>query len=248
MHQVNISIDDVSPHPLSSVRVLDRCYELIDIFPDIKFTLFVPLAYWRQSGNTRTNVPLEIHQFPEFCKTIRNLSSKNFEIGYHGLWHGVPPNNNNDEFRDLNYDTARKKLNNMLYIQKLAGLDDKFSPIFRPPAWKMSPEAFKACHDVGIRIFAVSPKEVPQQTYAGADKNYDCVYYNCNPPFDPLRMYPRTEIVYHACEWDRNYLSAEKTKELIEFLKAHDSGYVPTVFSFMEPMIKWEQATNSRRS
>ena len=44
---VNISIDDVSPHPRSSIKVLDRCHELISDYPDIKFTLFVPISYWR---------------------------------------------------------------------------------------------------------------------------------------------------------------------------------------------------------
>ena len=29
MYKVNISIDDVSPHPLSSINVLERCYEII---------------------------------------------------------------------------------------------------------------------------------------------------------------------------------------------------------------------------
>ena len=45
MYKVNISIDDVSPHPLSSVKVLERCYEIIKVFPDVKFSLFVPIAY-----------------------------------------------------------------------------------------------------------------------------------------------------------------------------------------------------------
>ena len=29
----------------------------------------------------------------------------------------------------------------------------------------------------------------------------------------------------------------EKTKELIEFLMEHDSGFVPTLFSFMKEMV-----------
>ena len=37
MFNVNISIDDVSPHPLSSTKVLERCYEMIEEFEDIKF-------------------------------------------------------------------------------------------------------------------------------------------------------------------------------------------------------------------
>lgn len=34
MAQINISIDDVSPHPLSSTKVLDQCYRLIESFLD----------------------------------------------------------------------------------------------------------------------------------------------------------------------------------------------------------------------
>ena len=29
-NNVNISIDDVSPHPRSSIRVVDRCFEILD--------------------------------------------------------------------------------------------------------------------------------------------------------------------------------------------------------------------------
>ena len=35
-YKVNVSIDDVSPHPKSSIKVLDRCYELIEEFKDGK--------------------------------------------------------------------------------------------------------------------------------------------------------------------------------------------------------------------
>jgi hypothetical protein len=42
MYKVNISIDDISPHPQSSTKVLDRCFELINVFPEIKFSLFIP--------------------------------------------------------------------------------------------------------------------------------------------------------------------------------------------------------------
>ena len=93
----------------------------------------------------------------------------------------------------------------------------------------------KACNDNGIDIFAISPKEGPKSVYNGADDSYKCVYYNCNPPFDPLVMHPKTEVVYHACEWDRNYLSVEKAKELIEFLKKYDDE--PLEFCFMEDLL-----------
>ena len=41
--KVNISIDDVSPHPMSSVKVIERCREIIKKFPEAKFSLFVPM-------------------------------------------------------------------------------------------------------------------------------------------------------------------------------------------------------------
>ena len=78
--KVNISIDDVSPHPLSSIKVLDRCFELIKIFPDIRFSLFIPIAYWRTTKQEiATEKPLIISEFHNFCNTIKNLPDNNFE-------------------------------------------------------------------------------------------------------------------------------------------------------------------------
>ena len=58
-YNLNISIDDVSPHPLSSTKVLEQCYYLIEKFEDIKFTLFIPLAYWRtMRADIATEQPL----------------------------------------------------------------------------------------------------------------------------------------------------------------------------------------------
>ena len=45
--RVNISIDDVCPHPASSIEVVDRCFEILKEIPEAKFTLFVPMAYYR---------------------------------------------------------------------------------------------------------------------------------------------------------------------------------------------------------
>jgi hypothetical protein len=35
-------------------------------------------------------------------------------------------------------------------------------------------------------------------------------------------MQEKTEIVYHACEWDKNYLSRDLTGDLITFLKSNN--------------------------
>ena len=70
-HKINISIDDVSPHSESSVKVLEQCHDLIKEFPEIKFTLFVPIAYWRTMGPTATKTPLRIDEHPEFCEVLK---------------------------------------------------------------------------------------------------------------------------------------------------------------------------------
>lgn len=221
--KINISIDDVSPHPMSSVKVLDRCHELIDKFPSIKFTLFVPMAYWRTvRPEVATKYPLRIDAFAEFCKTLQSLNPDNFELCYHGLFHGVPGKTDNDEFLYVNKQQAVEKFNLMFKIANQAKCNIK--PIFRPPAWRMSPDAFDAAKECGIRTLALSPKEYAKQTYAGAENNFPkVVYYNCNPPFDELAHHENVEIVYHACEWDKNYLSADLTNQLSEWLTKQDN-------------------------
>ena len=105
-----------------------------------------------------------------------------------------------------------------------AGLFDIFKPIFRPPAWKMSKDAISASIVNNIKILALSSKF----EYEGDFEHI--VYATCNPPFAPLELSEKTEIVYHACEWDKNYLDKEKTQSLIEFFKAN---YDKINFCFM---------------
>ena len=191
MYKVNISIDDVSPHPQSSIKVLDRCYELIDIFSSIKFTLFIPLSYWRTMGDTASEKPYHIQDYPKFIESLQKLSSDNFELCYHGLFHGIPYSSNNDEFRNLNYMDALNKFNEMFKITKECNLD--FKPYFRPPAWRMSADSIKAAKETGIKLLALSPKENIKSYYGDALKDFKkIVNYNVNPPFDPLALYPNT--------------------------------------------------------
>ena len=195
-YKVNVSIDDVSPHPKSSIKVLDRCYELIEEFKDIKFTLFVPMAYWRTIDHkglgTNTNECLDIQKYPEFCNFLAKLPEENFELGYHGYYHGIPRVSNNDEFQKLNYLDAIKKFSIMYETVNKTCLAKKIKPIFRPPAWRMSQEAIKAALDCGIEILALSPKDYAQQTY-GDLPPCDIVYYNVNPPFDELKLFDKTD-------------------------------------------------------
>jgi len=235
---VNISIDDVSPHPKSSTRVLERCHELIAIFPDIKFTLFVPTAYWRTvKREAVTSKPLQIDLFPEFCNEIRSLNKDNFEVCYHGHYHGIPGKSDNDELRNLSYDEMIVLITEMRSIVKKADLSSVFKEIIRPPAWRMSPESIVASKAAGIELLALSSDVYPDGSldYKGEDKKFkNTVYYNVCPPFKPLSLFEKTEIVYHACEWDKNYLSKEMTKDLAEFLKNNRANYR---FSFISGLI-----------
>ena len=41
---------------------------------------------------------------------------------------------------------------------------------------------------------------------------------NSAPPIKDLMLFEKSEIVYHACEWDRNYFSEAARKSLEEVL------------------------------
>lgn len=235
MYKVNISIDDVTPHPHSSIKVLDRCFELIDIFPNIKFTLFVPIAYYRTVPHPPQSIckdPMYIDLFPDFCNTLLNLSDDNFELGYHGLYHGIPGKTNNDEFLNLSYSETYEKFKEMFGVCESAGLIDKMKPIFRPPAWKISPESIRALRDCGISVLALH-RDYKHIYNKEQKKKKDVVYATCNPPLKNLEWSDKTEIVYHACDWDRNYLSKDMSLSLIDFLKSSDEYE----FSFMKGLM-----------
>jgi predicted deacetylase len=217
--KVNVSIDDVSPHQFSSVRVLENCEQLIEEFPDIKISLFIPTAYWRtiKSGTT-TKVPLKLSNFPEFCEEISELDPKNYEVGFHGYYHGIPGRSDNDEFQHLTYDETNGKIDLMMEEVTKSGLNTVFKKMFRPPAWRMNPDAFKCLSDRGFDLFALTDIEYAVETYAGAHKQYAHTMSNQFPPFRPLEVVEKCGIVYHACEWDKNFLNSEKTEELISFI------------------------------
>ena len=233
MKYLNVSIDDVSPHPESSIKVLDRCFEIIKVFPDIKFTLFIPAAYWRTKSH-RTKRPLYLNEHKDFCDKIKSLNKENFEIGFHGYLHGVPNISNNDEVAAIGYKEAEEVFRNMLKTITRAGLSDTFKPIFRPPAWRMSKQAIRAALDMGMEILALSKEDYARKTYQNMDKEKYTIHETCNPPFKPLALTPKTEIVYHACEWDKNYLSKEKTEKLVSFLKNNKQG---VKYAFIEEML-----------
>ena len=232
---LNVSVDDVSPHPLSSTEVLNQCFRVLDKFPDAKFTRFVPTAYWRTIGPTATAGPLDIAKFPTFCDKLRALPKSNFELCYHGHFHGIPSKSNNDELQNIDADVARHVIGSMVDMVFRAGLIDEFKGVLRPPAWRMASAVFDAAEQHGITTFALSPDEYAIKTYGDGHKGRNVVFYDCCPPMKPLELSDMTEIVYHACTWDVNSLTDERVDELMSFLSAHAGEYE---FSFIEALAK----------
>jgi predicted deacetylase len=233
-NKLNISIDDVSPHPRSSTAVLKQCYKIIEEFPEAKFTLFVPAAYWRTQGPTSTSTALNIDQFPDFCAELKGLPKSNFEIGYHGLHHGIPGKSNNDELQHVGLQEAFKIIEMMKEVVSKAGLSKVFKPILRPPAWRMSPDAFLAAITHGIKTFALSPDPYALETYGGIEKQVKHVMYDCCPPLKPLLLKETMELVYHACDWDVNAMTPALTQELLEFLRLYRDEIE---FCFIEELV-----------
>ena len=233
-HSINISIDDVSPHPRSSTKVLKQCFRVIEKFPDAKFSLFVPMSYWRtQKAEIATKSPLQINLFSDFCDELRELPKNNFELAYHGFHHGIPNVSDNDEMRFLTKDQCKDLINSMYEVARLSDLN--FSPVIRPPAWRMSPDCFEVCSEMGIKILALTSEPYGGLDYGGKDKEFDhVVYYTACPPFKPLSLEDKIEIVYHACDWDKNYLNESLADELILFLEENSENFK---FCFMEEMV-----------
>lgn len=238
MNKLNISIDDVSPHPLSSTKVLDACRTIINRFPDVKISLFVPASYWRTvRQGVITNIPLQLDLpiFKDFCEEIKNLNKNNFELCYHGFYHGIPGKNDNNEFMYFDKEEAIKRYNLIFQVVEAAGLKDQFKMVFRPPGWSISKDAIVAARDLGFKVLALNPeKKYKKRSSFEDEKENDVVYMTSAPPFFPLAITSKTEIVYHACEWDKNYLGETLTKELIEFLEKNEGSYT---FNFIEDLL-----------
>jgi hypothetical protein len=225
--KVNISIDDVTIHPRSNLSIMTHCDALIKVYPDIKFSFFIPTAYWRtMKRGTVTEDALNISRVPDFCDFIKSLPDKNFEIGYHGHYHGIPGKSDNDEFQYLNYDEAVQKIDTMFEESKKAGLYDKMKKIFRPPAWRLSPDSFRALSDKGFEVLALTNAPHAMESYEGQEKNYPCTFSNQYPPFSPLKVEDKCGIVYHACEWDKNYLNLDMKVQLDSFLMHSECEFV----------------------
>ena len=225
MRRVNISIDDVTPHPRSSINVVKQCCRILDRIPTAKFTLFVPTAYWRtvpSPPESYCESPYFLHQYPNFCSQLAHLPEETFELGFHGHHHGIPGLSNNDELRDVDFNDASQIYQRMFSVVHDAGLSSKFKMILRPPAWRLSPSAFDAARGV-FDILALNPDPMYGNVYQG--KQFDdhwsgrVVFQDAAPPIVKIpEKWDSLEIVTHACEWDRNFLSEDLADQIANLM------------------------------
>ena len=225
MRRVNISIDDVTPHPRSSIAVVNQCRRILERVPSAKFTLFVPTAYWRtipSPPESYCESPYFLHQHPDFCRQLAQLPEESFELGFHGHHHGIPGKSNNDELKDVDFETATEIYRKMFSVVDAAGLGERFKMMLRPPAWRLSPAAFDAARGV-FDMLALNPDPMYRDVYR--DKQFDdhwssrVVFQDAAPPIVKFPdEWDSLEIVTHACEWDRNYLSVILADQIADLM------------------------------
>ena len=222
---MNISIDDVSPHPKSSIRVVENCQRILQRVPSAKFTLFVPTAYWRTIPSPPDSMcprPYNLSEFPEFCRQLSALPPETYEVGFHGHYHGIPRVSNNDELKSVTASEASIIFEKMMKEVMASGLDDVFKMILRPPAWRLSPGGFEAARGI-FDILAINSDPQYAQVYGGMQNDPywkdRIVYQDAVPPIiDFPQTWERLEVVTHACEWDRNYLSERLADSIADLM------------------------------
>jgi len=222
-YRINISIDDVCPYPKMGLDSVFIMRDFLDEFPNIKVTLFVPTAMTRFRESNKT---YKILDYPKFIDGLLELPKENFEIGYHGHLHGNKKHNsNNDEFRYISEDGCLEKLDMSKSIFKQA--DIPVRPIFRPPAFWLSPASFSACNKMGIKVLALHNEKRYTNCYNGKHTKYNHVVYVGNQGDNTGDM----EIVYHSSKEAFDCFNKKSKSELKKILTELDGELS---FIFME--------------
>lgn len=239
-----ISIDDVCPHKYSGRKAIENCLNMIKLYPNIKFVFFIPLAYQRISGrvniltsndnlceNIINKEPLYLSKDIDLCKILLSLPEKNFQFGYHGYFHSKrnwPNKSNNNEFKYLNYDETINKIKLMEDEVNKCKLQHRFSKIFRPPGWEISYEAIKAFIDKGYTLHLNKYKDYNLNFPKKYIKN-KIFYFDFSPPDTQYNNNSKhIHVVYHACEWLKNFIFFDNLKELLNLFVDKN-----TVFKFL---------------
>lgn len=120
-----LEFDDFNPR--ADVNCLASVEALIDIFPDIKLTLFTSPLYEK--------TPLFSDK--EWCNRVRNhIESNNVRLAVHGLYHTT------EEFKHKSYEDALLSIKLAEDVFEISDLP--YLKVFRGPQWGINDNTYKA--------------------------------------------------------------------------------------------------------
>ncbi len=213
---INISLDDVCPHKQMGLDAAHRLADLVEHFPGIKFSLFVPTSLRRVRESKKRHCLLD---YPKFVDGLLALPSDNFEICYHGHMHcNKPHKSNNDEFRYLNTTQALNIMNESKSIFEQTKIPVR--PVFRPPGFWMSKDSFAACKQFGIKVLALVHTKKHLKCYKGEDGRYQHVVYVGSQP----QKKECVEMLFHSHKKAKDSFDKRTFRNLLRTLRSNQKA------------------------
>lgn len=212
--RIQIGIDDLCPRPEQGFELWHNVDVLLAL--GLKVDLFVTFAMIRDNDG-----PYTLTDYVKFVDQLHEVSERpGVALNVHGYNHSCH-NSNNDEFLSSDYKALDAKLTSIDKIIDDTGLD--FKKVFRPPAFKISPEGVDALKDHGYTHLSLYKGHKTGHLY---DSFYDKLnldgikvhYSNCAPPTDEL-VSGDLAATYHFSTWLANALSDENTNDLLSKLE-----------------------------
>lgn len=171
----NLNLDDLLPCYTNFV-LLEK---LLDHFPQIKITIFMPINSNSRYGPLSNN----IFDHPNWCQKIASLPRDNFEFAIHGFYHNLNDYLQTPEFKYLSKKQAKNRLLKCQAALKKMGI--KFTKGFRPPRWEMSRGTEHALEELGYLYLSDTPR-----------------FFNKHKNIKIPRIFPNSDIQdnHHHCE------------------------------------------------
>tara|TARA_R110002110_G_scaffold298588_1_gene512945 strand:+ start:1430 stop:2101 length:672 start_codon:yes stop_codon:yes gene_type:complete len=208
--KVQIGIDDLCPRPTQGLELWPNVEKLLAV--GLKVDLFVTFAMIRDGDG-----PYILTDYTKFVDQLHEISERpGVALNVHGYNHSCLTSNN-DEFLLSDYKALDAKLTAIDKIIDETGLD--FKRVFRPPAFKISPEGVNALKDHGYTHLSLYKGHRTGHLYTPLYNklNLDGIkvhYSNCAPPSDEL-IDGDLSATYHFTTSLKNALTDQNVTELL---------------------------------